>query len=168
MTRRVCKTGISLPKNTDAMDEIASGSPQPWIWIPRSISAGLLAALVFAWCAAFSAAHAIDLTGAWATDAGVCDKVFVKKGNTVSFHPKSGLSGGGFIMEGRRIRGRAATCTITRTKEEKDVIHLIAACATDIMLSNVQFSLKTVDDNKVSRIFPGMEGMELPYYRCPR
>ena len=42
----------------------------------------------------------------------------------------------------------------------------MAACATDIMLSNVQFSLRVVNENKVSRIFPGMEGMELAYDRC--
>jgi hypothetical protein len=46
------------------------------------------------------------------------------------------------------------------------MLQLIAACATDIMLSDVQFSLKIVSDNKVSRIFPGMEGIELSFDRC--
>ena len=34
------------------------------------------------------------------------------------------------------------------------------------MLSDVQFSLKIVNDNKVSRVFPGMEGIELSFDRC--
>jgi hypothetical protein len=43
----------------------------------------------------------------------------------------------------------------------------MAACATDLMLSDVQFSLKMVNENRVFRIFPGMEGIELSYDRCP-
>jgi hypothetical protein len=42
----------------------------------------------------------------------------------------------------------------------------VAACATDIMLSDVQFSLRVINDDKVSRIFPGMEGIELSFDRC--
>jgi hypothetical protein len=44
---------------------------------------------------------------------------------------------------------------------------MIAGCATDIMLSTVQFSARVIDDNTITRIFPGIEGMELTYYRCP-
>jgi hypothetical protein len=35
------------------------------------------------------------------------------------------------------------------------------------MLQNVQFSVKVVDDNRITRIFPGIDGMELGYVRCP-
>jgi hypothetical protein len=35
-----------------------------------------------------------------------------------------------------------------------------------IMLSNVQFFPKVLDDNSISREFPGMEGMEVTYHRC--
>jgi hypothetical protein len=34
------------------------------------------------------------------------------------------------------------------------------------MLRNVEFTVKSLDDNKISRLFPGMEGMEITYYRC--
>ena len=34
------------------------------------------------------------------------------------------------------------------------------------MLQNVQFSMKVVDNNTISRLFPGMDGMEITYYRC--
>jgi hypothetical protein len=121
------------------------------------------AASVFLACSA----HAIDLTGLWATNADACDKVFATKGNKTAFRQDSDMHGSGFIIEGRRIRGRTATCTVTKTKEDKGEIHMLASCATDIMLSNVQFSVKVLDENKISRIFPGIEGMELMYYRCP-
>jgi hypothetical protein len=35
------------------------------------------------------------------------------------------------------------------------------------MLSSVQFSLKEIDANRVARLFPGIEGMEISYHRCP-
>ena len=113
-----------------------------------------------------SPSHAIDLNGAWATDGAVCEKMFIRKGKSISFQPESEVHGGGFIIEGSSIRGKAAKCAIKSRREDGEIIHLLAACATDIMLSNVQFSLRILNENKVSRIFPGMEGMELSYDRC--
>lgn len=46
-------------------------------------------------------------------------------------------------------------------------VNIVAACATDIMLSNVQFSLKLLEPNKIARVFPGAMDMEINYYRCP-
>jgi hypothetical protein len=112
-------------------------------------------------------AGAADLAGAWTTDASVCSKVFVKSGARVSFGKEAELSGGGFIIEGSQIRGPAATCRIKTRKEDGDSTHMIAACATDIMLSDVQFSVRSVNANEILRMFPNMQGMEIPYYRCP-
>jgi hypothetical protein len=112
-------------------------------------------------------AWAFDLTGAWASSADQCGKVFKKNGNTVAFVQDSDLYGSGFVADANQLRGRTAQCTIKSRKEVGDTVNLLAACATDIMLSSVQFSLKVLDDNKISRLFPGMEGMEITYYRCP-
>jgi hypothetical protein len=60
-----------------------------------------------------------------------------------------------------------ASCSIKSRKDDGDTLHLLTSCATDIMLQNVQFSVKIVDDNRISRIFPGIDGMQLDYYRCP-
>jgi hypothetical protein len=43
---------------------------------------------------------------------------------------------------------------------------LIAACASDITLSNVPLVLKVVDADNVARVFPGSEGMEVKYHGC--
>jgi hypothetical protein len=114
-----------------------------------------------------SAAQATDLTGVWASDKGVCDKVFVTKGGKTSFQRDADLHGSGFIIEGNRIRGRIAKCNIVRTKMEGALVNLIASCATDIMLSTVQSTLQVVNPDEVTRVFPGLEGMEMPFYRCP-
>jgi hypothetical protein len=113
-------------------------------------------------------AVAAELTGAWAPDADKCNQVFVRRGRAqqIDFAQFSGIHGGGFIIEADRIRGKFAKCRIKTRKVEGESLNLIAACATDIMLSNVQFVLKTVDDDTMTRLFPGIEGMEVRYHRC--
>jgi len=116
----------------------------------------------------FERAHAVDLTGAWASDADNCKQVFVRKGRAkqIGFTALSEQHGGGFIVEADRLRGKFATCRIKSRKEEGETVNIIAGCATDIMLSNIQFSLKVLEPNRITRTFPGMQDMEISYYRC--
>ena len=111
-------------------------------------------------------ARADDLTGVWATDASNCSKIFSKTGTGVSFAKDSDLYGSGFIIDARRITTPMARCDIKTNKQDGSTVHLIAACATDIMLSSVQASFKVVNNDKIIRIFPGVGDMEIPYERC--
>jgi hypothetical protein len=128
----------------------------------------LVAAAVASWMAILNPAHATDLNGSWATDVSACNKVFVTKGSVISFRTDSDQYGGGFIMEGNKVRGQMQTCTIKARKEEGNVVHMLATCANDIMASSIQFSARIVDDNTISRIFPGMsDDLSIKYSRCP-
>jgi hypothetical protein len=111
-------------------------------------------------------AQAIELTGAWASQADLCKLVFTKKGNQAVFTELSDIYGSGFIIDGNRIRGKSTRCTIKSKKQEGDSLELNAACASVIMTSNVRFSLKVVDDNTLSRLIPEIPGMEIKYSRC--
>ncbi len=111
--------------------------------------------------------QATDLNGVWASDPAVCNKVFVTKAGKISFRRDADLHGSGFIIDGQRIRGRVATCKLLRTKVEVPVVHMIASCATDVMLSNVQLTVRVLEPDKINRVFPGLEDMEMPFYRCP-
>ena len=133
----------------------------------RACYATLSAFIVGACLALSGQAAAFDLNGAWASDADNCAKVFVRKGTQVSFAEMSDVYGGGFIIEDDQITGKFARCRIKAKKEDGKAIHLLAACASDIMLQNVQFSLKELDANTVIRMIPGMDGMEIKYARCP-
>lgn len=113
-------------------------------------------------------AEAADIAGAWTTDASVCSKVFVKSGPRFSFAKDAELSGSGFIIEGQEIRGPDMTCRIKQTKDEGDMTHMITACSTGIMLSDMQFSVRRVNADEIFRMFPNMPGMETKYYRCPK
>jgi hypothetical protein len=112
-------------------------------------------------------ADALDLNGAWASDANQCAKVFVRQGGKLGFIEMSDVYGGGFIIDGDQIIGKFARCRIKARKDDGMNVNLIAACATDIMLSSVQFSVRELDADSIARLFPGMEDMEIRYHRCP-
>ena len=112
-------------------------------------------------------ADAVDLNGAWAGDVDQCAKVFVRQGGKLGFTEMSGVYGGGFIIDDDQIVGKFARCRIKARKNDGVNVNLVAACATDIMLSSVQFSLKELDANSIARLFPGIEDMEIRYHRCP-
>ena len=111
-------------------------------------------------------AMAFELSGAWATDAGLCNQVFTKKGGEVAFAELSDLYGSGFIIEGDRIKGKNGRCTITSRKQDGANVELAAACATSVMTQNLRFSLKIVDDNRLTRLFSEIPGMAINYARC--
>lgn len=131
---------------------------------------GKLGAIVVAGmiCALPDHARAFDLAGAWATSADQCGKVFARKGraNQVTFTNFSGIYGGGFIAEPDRLRGKFENCKIKSRKDDGKDLNIIVSCASGIMVSNVQFFLKVVDDDTITREFPGIEGMQVSYHRC--
>ena len=119
-------------------------------------------------CWGLTGAHAAaaDIEGMWASDARLCSKIFVKRGNSFVLAKNADLFGSGFVIDGRKIRGKLASCNIKTTKEDGAMVHLIAACATDVMLSDAQLSVRVVDRNKLVRIFPGVSDMEMGFERC--
>jgi hypothetical protein len=114
-----------------------------------------------------SSANAFDFDGAWATDAAKCAQIFTKKKNKISMTKHSEFFGGGFIVEGSRVRGPAAACKISDRKEEGDMLHLIASCTTQIaILSPTQLDIKIEDDNKIIRFFANFSELAVSYTRC--
>ena len=111
-------------------------------------------------------AHALELDGAWANDKAVCSKVFVRQGNRIAVSKKADLYGSGFVVKDNRISGNIATCTIKARKEDGAVLHLLTSCSTDVALQDVQFSVRTENENTIVRIFPGMPELDRTYYRC--
>jgi hypothetical protein len=122
---------------------------------------------VFGLCLALSAAaQSADIDGAWTNSADVCSKVFVKKGDRISFADDADMYGSGFIVEGNRIRGKMATCNITRRKETGDSINLIAACSTEIAIETQQIVFKIISPERLSREYPGVPELASTYERC--
>ena len=124
-------------------------------------------AVIIGWMFGSLASHAADLTGAWASDAEACGKILVKSNGKIAIANDADLYGSGFIIEQNRIRGKIATCNIIARKEDGPITHLVAKCATDIAFENVQFSLKIENENKITRLYPGIPELSVQYFRCP-
>jgi hypothetical protein len=89
----------------------------------------------------------------WASDTGYCGKIFALKGRQATFREDSGMFGSGFIVDADQIRGRTAKCKIIKSRTEGSAIYVMSSCATDIMLSNVELSLKVINEDQIDRIF---------------
>ena len=111
-------------------------------------------------------ARAIDIDGVWISNPDVCSKVLAKRGNTLRITDDADRFGSGFIIEGNRIRGKVANCTIKTRKEEGEVLHLLTVCSTDVALQNMQFSVKAEGADRIVRIYPGIPELNTPYHRC--
>lgn len=134
------------------------------------ISRSMLAlglALLCSGVAGSGPANAFDLNGAWASDVGNCAKIFKGAGAQLAFSDDSDIYGGGFIVRGDQLIGKSGRCRVKARKDDGARIHLVAECASDIMYQNMQFSLAVVDDNTVTRIFPGVDDIQMSYARCP-
>ena len=110
--------------------------------------------------------HAFDLAGAWTTDSSICPKLFTKTAKAISFKRDSEDHGKGFIVAGNVIRGPRTKCVIKARTENGPETRLLASCASEIMIDQVQVSFKIVNDNSIVRLFPGMETFETSYVRC--
>jgi hypothetical protein len=47
------------------------------------------------------------------------------------------------------------------------IVHMLAACATDVMLSTQQLTFRVENENEITRLFPGLEDLEIRFRRCP-
>ena len=113
-------------------------------------------------------AYAFDLNGAWSTDAGACGKIFQKdKDGNLSIAQGADMYGNGFIVRKDAVVGNNATCKILSHKVAGPVSHLVAQCASEnVAFSTFQFSYRVNDDNSITRIYPGVEELNVNYARC--
>jgi hypothetical protein len=111
-------------------------------------------------------AAAADITGTWATDPNVCNKIFVRQGNEIGFTELSDFDGGGIVIEPTRLRGKIASCQIQSRTDVGDTVRFTANCATTMMHSTEQFNLKKLDNNTLSRSFTGLPEITIIYHRC--
>jgi type IV secretory pathway TraG/TraD family ATPase VirD4 len=111
-------------------------------------------------------ARAADINGIWAQHRDTCQKLYVKRGGSVSFATDSDLHGSGLIIEGNTIRGKMGRCSVKTRKDEGDLVNITAACATDISVETVEFTLKVISESRIARVFPHLPELNTEYERC--
>jgi hypothetical protein len=109
-------------------------------------------------------AKAADLNGAWAQDHTVC--VFVKSGNKISFTPNAELYGSGVLIEGKTATGTFQKCRIKSSRTDGNILHILAACSTGVMVSDSEVTAKVVDDTNITLTLDGPDPIEHSLVRC--
>ena len=128
-----------------------------------AVSAGFMLAALFTCPSALTA----DLNGAWASDLSVCNKVFTKVSGKMVFAPDSELYGGGLVVEGKRASGTFQKCTIRSMEDDGATVHVIAACSTGVMVSDLKLTVKITGDNQITLSPVGPVDTQTTYVRCP-
>jgi len=109
---------------------------------------------------------AADLNGAWAQNHTVCSKVFVKGGNKISFTPNAELYGSGVLIEGKTATGTFQKCRIKSSRTDGNILHILAACSTGVMVSDSEVTVKVVDDTNITLTLDGPDPIEHSLVRC--
>ena len=133
----------------------------------RSATVVYAAILAMSYVSLYNPAHAIDLTGGWATDTSVCKLLFVKKRGAISFVKNADEIGGGLIFVGNQMISKTGRCSIKSRQEKNNVIRVTALCSTSVATDTVQFSLEIANDDSITQVFPGTS-VGVNYVRCPK
>lgn len=110
--------------------------------------------------------QARDLSGAWASDPSVCNKVFTKENDKLAFGPDADLYAGGVIVQGKQITGRFQKCTVKSMHDDGSNLQVTAACGDGVAVSDVTFDLKISGENRIILSSKAPVPMEIPYVRC--
>ncbi|WFU45451.1 hypothetical protein QA640_46410 (plasmid) [Bradyrhizobium sp. CB82] len=112
------------------------------------------------------ATQAADLSGAWASDSTVCDKVFTRENGKLAFKPDADLYAGGVIIQGKQITGRFQKCAVKSSHDDGSILHVTASCRDGVAVSDVTFDLKISGENQIILSSKAPVPMEMPYVRC--
>ena len=111
-------------------------------------------------------AWAVDLNGAWAQDSSVCSKVFMKGDNKISLTPNAELYGSGILIEGKQATGSFQKCRVKSTRSDGNILRVLAACSTGVMVSDTEVTVKVVDENNITLTLDGPDPIEHSLIRC--
>jgi hypothetical protein len=126
-----------------------------------------LAALALSMTVSFAYwARAADLNGAWAQDGTVCSKVFMKGGNKILLTPNAELYGSGVLIEGKQATGSFQKCRVKSSRTDGNVLRILAACSTGVMVSDTEVTVKVVDENNITLTLEGPDPIEHSLVRC--
>lgn len=106
------------------------------------------------------------LQGAWGTTGIPCDRIFVRRGGRINFVRHTGGVFAGFIVEGNKIRGAFANCTLLNQKPDGDTVRAALTCRQQIIFDKVVVHLRFKDDNTIVRYEPEFPELESSFRRC--
>jgi hypothetical protein len=76
------------------------------------------------------------------------------------------LYGSGVLIEGKQATGSFQKCRIKSTRADGNVLHILAACSTGVMVSDTEVTVRVVDENNITLTLVGPDPIEHSLVRC--
>jgi hypothetical protein len=134
--------------------------------LPPAFAALAVPLSLLAAAPAARAASQEALQGAWVLESGKCEDVFARRGGKIVFRKNSDLALPGFIVEGNRIRGLTATCTVASVKEKGDGLAVLLDCSSRLMFGRMSVTVRISAPDTLERSEPSFPEIAETYHRC--
>jgi hypothetical protein len=107
-----------------------------------------------------------QLQGAWAIEDSDCSNVFTQSGGKTVVQKRDDDTLPGFVVDGRSVRGAAASCDIASVKEKSDGVSLLLSCRSQISFDTMNISLKMPDNDTLVRYDNDFPAITTRFHRC--
>jgi hypothetical protein len=126
----------------------------------------LVAGVLLLWAAPASAASISELQGAWIINSAECSDAFTKRNGRFAFKPNQRNADTSFIINGERIQGARATCTLGSERQTPDGFRAVLDCSTRMMVGALPISFRVPNANTIVKFDPDFPELETTYTRC--
>jgi hypothetical protein len=133
---------------------------------PRHPGVLLVAGVLLLLGAPASAASISELQGAWIINSAECSEAFTKRNGRFAFKPNQRNADTSFIINGKRILGARATCTLASEKPTSDGFRAVLDCSTRMMVGALPISFRVPNANTIVKFDPDFPELETTFTRC--
>ena len=113
-----------------------------------------------------SATTISELQGAWIINSAECSEAFTKRNGRFAFKPNQRNADTSFIINGKRILGARATCTLASEKPTSDGFRAVLDCSTRMMVGALPISFRVPNANTIVKFDPDFPELETTFTRC--
>jgi hypothetical protein len=132
----------------------------------RRSSVLLVGCIWLLWGAPASAAEISELQGAWIINSAECSSAFTKRNGRFAFKPNQRNADTSFIINGNRLQGARATCSLDSEKRTSDGFRAVLNCASQIMIGALPVSFWVPNPNTIVKFDPDFPELETTFTRC--
>lgn len=105
--------------------------------------------------------------GAWVPEGAKCETVFFRQGTSINFHRPGATVREGILIHGKnRIEDARNRCHIKKVKQNGEEQSLLVTCLSGLVVSNLAFSVRFLDDDTVVRSLTDFPEEQVRLRRC--
>ena len=108
-----------------------------------------------------------ELTGAWATSADDCERLFQRRGKALAYRQPVDKFARAAIVDSQRIRLPASTCRVERASPEGGALKLSADCQDSISYTSRTVDIKLRSNTEIVYSPNGDPDLDSTMVKCP-